>query len=205
MPRSVIVLHPDVDSPLLSSIAFTIVCRLRPKDYGTGLDVYLLDKSDAAIIDPATFLLVITKAMNNTVEAPTAAVIVKIRIPEEKFLLLLVDEMEQEYHAFGERPVDPVQKRLLQVSPCRPAAPIEVPIEALKSTAKMISGTSKCLPKSPRRWARIALAKAFVESATARQHRWVWQLWHYHRPDAPHPEYVSEHANTLSILDAFKG
>ena len=139
------------------------------------------------------------------VEAPTAAVVVKIRIPEGKFLLLLVDEMEQEYHAFGEKPVDPVQKTLLQVSPRRPVAPIAAPIAAPRSTAKMISGTSKCLPKLPRRWAGIASAKVFVESATARQHRRVWQLWHCHRPDVPHLKYVSEHANMLSIFDTFKG
>ena len=40
----------------------------------TGLDVYLLDESDAAIIDPATFLLVMTKAMNDAVEAETVQV-----------------------------------------------------------------------------------------------------------------------------------
>ena len=46
----------------------------------TGLDVYLLDESDAAIIDPATFLLVMTKAMNDAVEAET------VQVPNNKLV-----------------------------------------------------------------------------------------------------------------------
>ena len=99
--------------------------------------------------------------------APTTAVVVKIRKPDEKFLLLLVDEIEQEYNAFGERPVDPVQKTLLQVAPRRPAAPIAAPIMAPRSMAKMILGTSKRLPKLPRWWVGIASAKVFMGSTTA--------------------------------------
>ena len=40
--------------------------------------MYLLDKSDPAIIDPATFLLVMTEAMNDVIEAETA------RVPNNK-------------------------------------------------------------------------------------------------------------------------
>jgi hypothetical protein len=80
---------PPADAPPPSlnymgsaTITGAMTSNLKPKDYGTGFDIYLLDEKGAEIIGPATFFLVMTKAMNDAVEAETA------RVPNNKLAKL---------------------------------------------------------------------------------------------------------------------
>ena len=65
-----------------ATITGAMTSNLKPKDYRTGFDIYLLDEKGAEIIGPTTFFLVMTKAMNDAVKAETA------RVPNNKLAKL---------------------------------------------------------------------------------------------------------------------
>ena len=95
---------PPADAPPPSlnymgsaTITGAMTSNLKPKNYGTGFDIYLLDEKGAEIIGPATFFLVMTKAMNDAVEAETA------RVPNNK-LAKLDDRKKRAKASKGEKP-----------------------------------------------------------------------------------------------------
>lgn len=74
---------PPVDSapPVLNYAGSAVIpakttspAVLDPEKFGTGYDLFLLDEDGAAIIGPATFYLVATKAMNDAIAAETERV-----------------------------------------------------------------------------------------------------------------------------------
>ncbi|KAL3823278.1 hypothetical protein ACHAXA_003426 [Cyclostephanos tholiformis] len=70
---------------------------LNPKMYGTGFDLYLLDEKGGAIIGPATFYMVATKAMVDAITAETE------RVPKNNGLAMFDDVKKKVKEASEEK------------------------------------------------------------------------------------------------------